>query len=145
MSSILSPTGMRLSKPEILRTHCERVDDGKNSSIFGLNSFSEGIDLPSDYCRHIIIAKLPFSVPNDPLSAALSEWVEARGGNSFMEVNVPEASVRLIQACGRLLRTEQDSGRITLLDTRLVTRRYGRAILDALPPFKLEGVLSPSV
>ena len=133
-----------LSKAEILRMHRERIDDGKNSAIFGLNSFSEGIDLPSRYCRHVIIAKLPFSAPDDPLSAALSEWIQAKGGNSFMEVNVPAASARLIQACGRLLRTEQDSGRITLLDTRLVTRRYGRAILEALPPFKLEVISLPS-
>lgn len=59
-----------------------------------------------------------------------------RGGNPFMEIAVPDASLRLVQACGRLLRTEQDRGTITLLDRRVVTQRYGKAILNALPPFR---------
>ena len=70
--------------------------------------------------------------------AALAEWIEARGGNPFMEIAVPDASLRLVQACGRLLRTEQDRGTITLLDRRVVTQRYGKAILNALPPFRRE-------
>ena len=80
----------------------------------------------------------PFAVPDDPVEAALSEWIEARGGNPFMEIAVPDASLRLIQACGRLLRTEEDRGTISVLDRRLVTQRYGKAILDALPPFRRE-------
>jgi ATP-dependent DNA helicase DinG len=64
--------------------------------------------------------------------------VEAQGRNAFMEISVPDAALRLLQASGRLLRTEQDSGRITLLDRRILTRRYGQAILDSLPPFKRE-------
>ena len=63
------------------------------------------------------------------------EWLESRGRNPFMEISVPDAALRLVQASGRLLRTESDSGRITLLDRRVLTRRYGRAILDSLPPF----------
>ena len=70
--------------------------------------------------------------------AALAEWIEARGGNPFMEISVPDASLKLVQACGRLLRTEEDRGTITLLDRRLVTQRYGKAILNALPPFRRE-------
>ncbi len=103
--------------------------------LFGLASFAEGVDLPGAYCEHVVIAKIPFAVPDDPVEAALAEWIEARGGNPFMEIAVPDASLRLIQACGRLLRTEQDRGVITLLDRRLVTQRYGKAILNALPPF----------
>ena len=106
--------------------------------IFGLASFAEGIDLPGAYCRHVVIAKIPFAVPDDPVEAALAEWVEARGGNPFMEISVPDAALRLVQASGRLLRTEEDSGRITLLDRRVVTRHYGRRILDSLPPFRRE-------
>ena len=83
-----------------------------------------------------MIAKIPFAVPDDPVEAALAEWIEARGGNPFMEIAVPDASLRLVQACGRLLRTEQDRGTITLLDRRVVTQRYGKAILNALPPFR---------
>jgi ATP-dependent DNA helicase DinG len=127
-----------LSKQETLNKHKARVDDGQHSVLFGLASFAEGVDLPGAYCEHVVIAKIPFSVPDDPVEAALSEWIEARGGNPFMEIAVPDASLKLIQACGRLLRTEQDRGVITLLDRRLVTQRYGKAILNALPPFRRE-------
>lgn len=127
-----------LSKQETLNKHKSRIDDGEPSVLFGLASFAEGVDLPGAYCEHVIIAKIPFAVPDDPVEAALSEWIEARGGNPFMEISVPDASLRLIQACGRLLRTEEDRGIITLLDRRLVTQRYGKAILNALPPFRRE-------
>ena len=124
------------SKQEILRRHRDRVDSGQGSVIFGLASFAEGVDLPGDYCRHVVIAKIPFAVPDSPLEAALAEWVEAQGRNAFMEISVPDAALRLVQASGRLLRTEQDTGRVTLMDRRILTRRYGRAILDSLPPFQ---------
>ncbi|NQX87974.1 MAG: ATP-dependent DNA helicase DinG [Halioglobus sp.] len=123
-------------KQEILRRHRAAIDAGKGSVIFGLASFAEGVDLPGDYCCHVVIAKIPFAVPDSPLEAALAEWVEAQGRNAFMEITVPDAALRLVQASGRLLRTEEDVGRITLLDRRIVTRRYGRAILDSLPPFR---------
>ena len=126
------------SKQEILRRHRQTIDDGSGSIIFGLASFAEGVDLPGDYCRHVVIAKIPFAVPDSPLEAALAEWVEAEGRNAFMEISVPDAALRLVQASGRLLRTEQDTGRVTLLDKRVVSRRYGRAILDSLPPFRRE-------
>ncbi|MCG3169406.1 MAG: putative ATP-dependent helicase DinG [Pseudomonadales bacterium] len=126
------------AKQELLRLHRARIDAGEGSVIFGLASFAEGIDLPGAYCRHVVIAKIPFAVPDDPVEAALAEWVEARGGNPFMEISVPDAALRLVQASGRLLRTEEDSGRITLLDRRVVTRHYGRRILDSLPPFRRE-------
>ena len=127
-----------LSKQELIRQHRARVDKGEPSVIFGLASFAEGVDLPGRYCEHVVIAKIPFAVPDDPVEAALAEWIERNGGNPFMEIAVPDASLRLIQACGRLLRSEQDSGVITLLDRRLVTQRYGKAILDSLPPFRRE-------
>lgn len=123
------------SKQEMLAEHKKRIDRGQGSVLFGLASFAEGVDLPGDYCAHVIIAKLPFAVPDDPIEASVSEWVEARGGNAFMQITIPDASLKLIQACGRLLRTEGDNGRITLLDRRIVTKRYGKAILDSLPPF----------
>ena len=123
------------SKQEMLNQHKARLDAGLGSILFGLASFAEGVDLPGKYCTHVIIAKLPFAVPDDPIEAALSEWVESRGGNPFMEISVPDASLKLIQACGRLLRTESDSGKISLLDRRLMTKRYGKAILQSLPPF----------
>ena len=123
-------------KHEILRLHKEAIDGGKGSVIFGLASFAEGVDLPGHYCTHVVIAKIPFAVPDQPVEAALAEWIESRGGNAFMDITVPDAALKLVQASGRLLRTEKDSGRVTLLDRRIVTRRYGQAMLDSLPPFK---------
>jgi ATP-dependent DNA helicase DinG len=124
----------QLGRSEIIRQHKERIDGGYSSVIFGLASFAEGVDLPGDYCRHVVIAKLPFSVPEEPIDATLAEWVKQRGGNPFMEMAVPDAAIRLKQAVGRLIRTEQDSGRITILDRRLLKRHYGKAILRSLPP-----------
>ncbi|MEN9464451.1 MAG: hypothetical protein RL217_632, partial [Pseudomonadota bacterium] len=125
-----------LAKAEIVRRHKERIDAGSGSVIFGLASFAEGIDLPGDYVRHVVIVKIPFAVPDDPIQAAISEWIEAQGRNPFMELTLPAASIRLIQACGRLIRTEQDHGRISILDNRLASKRYGSLLLDSLPPFK---------
>lgn len=126
------------SKQETLRRHRERIDDDKPSVIFGLASFAEGVDLPGHYLTDVFITKLPFSVPDDPVDATMAEWIEARGGNAFTDWTVPAASMRLTQAVGRLLRTEQDRGRVVLLDRRVVTRRYGRQLLDSLPPFRRE-------
>ena len=86
----------------------------------------------------MVIAKLPFAVPDDPIAAAHSELLEAQGRDPFMEISVPDAAQKLVQASGRLLRTEEDEGRVTLLDTRLLSRRYGRSILDSLPAFTME-------
>ncbi|KAA0875833.1 ATP-dependent DNA helicase DinG [Nitrincola tapanii] len=125
-----------LSKMEILQQHRQRIDEGLASIIFGLASFAEGVDLPGRYLTEVVITKLPFSVPDDPVDATMAEWIEARGGNPFIEWTIPAASVRLTQAVGRLLRTEQDRGRVVILDRRLLTRRYGRQLLNALPPFQ---------
>ena len=103
-----------------------------------MSSFSEGIDLPNEYCRHVIIAKLPFASPDDPIDQAYSEWQESMGRRPFMEVVIPDTALRLIQACGRLIRNEKDYGRITLLDKRILTQRYGRSILESLPPYRLD-------
>ncbi|MGI9273685.1 MAG: ATP-dependent DNA helicase DinG [Endozoicomonas sp.] len=126
------------SRQELLKLHRKNIDDGKTSILFGLASLAEGIDLPGEYCEHVVIAKIPFAVPDDPVESALAEWLEAQGRNPFMEITVPDAAIKLVQACGRLLRTEQDTGQITLLDRRVVTQRYGQLILDSLPPFKRE-------
>ncbi len=125
-----------LSKAEIVSRHRARIDEGQGSVIFGLASFAEGIDLPGTYCDHVVITKIPFAVPDDPVGATLSEWIEANGGNSFQEVMVPDAAIRMVQAAGRLLRTETDCGEVTILDRRLVTQRYGKILLSALPPYR---------
>lgn len=126
----------RMSKQKLLDEHRQAIDNGRQSILFGLASLAEGVDLPGDYCTHVIIAKLPFPVPSDPVSRALDEWLKAQGKNAFAEVSLPEASQKLIQACGRLIRTETDSGQITLLDKRILTKRYGRQLLNTLPPYQ---------
>ncbi len=125
-----------MGKQELIQKHKQRIEDGEKSILFGLASLAEGIDLPGDYLTHVIIAKIPFAVPNDPLEQSIAEWLETQGRNPFMEISVPEASLRLIQACGRLIRTEQDKGQITILDQRLISKRYGQLLLDALPPYQ---------
>ncbi|MCB8890103.1 ATP-dependent DNA helicase DinG [Vreelandella malpeensis] len=127
-----------LPKRELIERHRSAVDRDEGSVIFGLASFAEGIDLPGRYLTHVVITRLPFAVPDDPVGATLAEWIESQGGNAFMRISVPDASIKLVQACGRLIRKESDSGVITLLDKRVITRRYGQALLDALPPFKRE-------
>lgn len=124
------------AKQALLAAHRAAIDAGEQSYLVGLASFAEGVDLPDDYCRHVVIAKLPFAVPDDPIDQAMAEWAEAQGRKPFFDIAVPDAAVRLVQACGRLIRHEGDYGRITLLDRRIVSQRYGRALLDSLPPFR---------
>jgi ATP-dependent DNA helicase DinG len=124
-------------KMQLMRTHCARIDRGEPATIFGLDSFAEGVDLPGRYCTHVVIARLPFAVPDTPVQNALSNWIARRGGNPFAELSVPDTARKLEQRAGRLIRTETDRGRITVLDTRLWTTGYGRAILRGLPPFRL--------
>ena len=121
---------------ELLERHRRRIAVGDGSILFGVASFSEGVDLPGKLCTHVIIAKLPFAVPNSPVEATRAEWLEARGRNPFIEMSVPDASFKLIQAAGRLLRTETDTGRVTVLDRRLADKPYGRQMMNALPPFR---------
>ena len=125
-----------LPKTEIIARHKLRIDTGEPSVIFGMASFSEGVDLPGDYCDNVIIAKLPFSVPTDPVSQTLNEWMNKAGRDTFTEITVPDACIKLIQAVGRLIRTETDTGAVTILDPRIKNRRYGQDILNSLPPFR---------
>ena len=127
-----------LSKNRLIEKHRQRIDEEKPSIIFGLASLAEGIDMPGKYLTHVVIVRLPFSTPDDPVDATLAEWIEASGGNPFMQISVPDASIRLVQACGRLIRTEQDIGRVTLLERRILTKRYGSQLLNSLPPFRRE-------
>lgn len=121
---------------QMLKQHHSRCEAGKGSILVGLNSLAEGLDLPGKLLTHVVIAKLPFATPDDPISATLSEWLTQRGQNPFMSITVPEAAIRLVQACGRLVRSEQDQGRITLFDNRLYTKAYGQQLLATLPDFQ---------
>ncbi|MGL4224785.1 MAG: ATP-dependent DNA helicase DinG [Vibrio sp.] len=124
------------SRQEILNQHKKLIKKQKTSILFGTGSFSEGLDLPGDLLENVIITKIPFAVPTSPVEQAHAEYIEQFGGNPFMQITVPQASKKLIQSVGRLLRKERDSGRVVILDRRVVSKRYGKALLDALPPFK---------
>ncbi len=102
--------------------------------LFGTSSFWEGVDVPGDALRHVIITKLPFEVPNHPVVEARHQEITRRGGNAFMERSVPEAIIRLKQGFGRLIRTRTDTGTVAILDHRVLTKAYGRYFLKALPP-----------
>ena len=125
-----------LPKAVLLENHYAALKADRPSVLFGLDSFSEGLDLPGEACVHVIIAKLPFAMPDDPVGRTLSRWIEKRGGNPFIELTVPEASIKLVQAVGRLIRTESDYGRVTILDNRIVRQQYGKRLLASLPAFR---------
>lgn len=123
------------SRSELLKEHARRVESGQRSIIFGLQTFGEGIDLPGKLCEHVLIDKLPFAPPNSPVEEALAEWLHTQGRDSFAEISVPRAAMKLAQWAGRGVRTVTDKAVITVCDTRLVTTGYGRSILAGLPPF----------
>ena len=101
--------------------------------MFGTNSFWEGVDLPGDLLEILIVVKLPFDVPSDPLIRSYSDLLDRSGENSFMGFSVPECAIRFRQGFGRLIRTSTDSGIFFSLDDRLVTKRYGEIFLHTIP------------
>ncbi len=113
--------------------------------LFGTSSFWEGVDVPGDALRHVIITKLPFEVPNHPVVEARHHEIQKRGGNAFMERTVPEAILRLKQGFGRLIRTNTDTGHVVILDHRILTKAYGRYFLKALPQAKIQMTALPDV
>lgn len=125
-------------KAALLADHASDVQAGKGSVLFGLASFGEGLDLPGELCQSVIVTQLPFARPNEPVTATLSEWMESEGMNPFLEMTVPDALRVLTQYAGRLIRRQEDTGRIVLLDTRIKTKGYGQTFLRGLPPFRRE-------
>ena len=117
------------------RALLSNIDNGAPSIIFGLNSFAEGVDLPSVYCMNVIISKLPFDTHKDPQNMVREYWVQYEKGNYFMDVSIPETCIKLIQAVGRLIRSEDDYGQVTICDNRLVNKNYGAVLLNCLPQF----------
>lgn len=106
----------------------------KNAVLVATMSFWEGVDVPGEALRLVIIDKAPFAVPTDPVVAARCAAIEQSGGNPFVSYSVPQAAITLKQGFGRLIRTRADRGIVAILDRRVKTRGYGRVLLDSLPP-----------
>jgi ATP-dependent DNA helicase DinG len=104
------------------------------AALFGLASFWEGVDVPGPVLSHVIVTRLPFAVPDHPRDQAKAARCRRGGGEPFRDLAVPQAVLRWKQGFGRLIRNREDRGVVTVLDRRIVTRRYGRLFLDALPP-----------
>ena len=114
----------------------EKFKNDNESVLFATDSFWQGVDIPGESLSQVIIVKLPFSVPNDPVFMARSEAIEKRGGSSFMELSVPEAVIKFRQGTGRLIRRSDDKGVVTVLDKRIYEKRYGASFVNSLSECK---------
>jgi ATP-dependent DNA helicase DinG len=103
------------------------------SALFATDSFWEGVDAPGDTLRMVILCRLPFRIPNDPVFEARCEAIERNGGNPFMELSLPSAVMKFKQGFGRLIRRSSDRGVVAVLDSRLIKKRYGTFFLESLP------------
>src|SRR5207237_7239719 len=107
-----------------------------NAVLLGSASFREGVDVPGDALSVVVLDKLPFAPPDDPLLAARLDHLRAAGGNPFFDYQLPQAAISLKQGAGRLIRSETDRGVLMVCDPRLVDKPYGRRIWQALPPMR---------
>jgi ATP-dependent DNA helicase DinG len=123
----------------------ERFRDTPSAILVGSQSFWEGVDVKGDALSLVVIDKLPFNPPDDPVLAARIDQINRAGGNAFMEYQVPRAVITLKQGAGRLIRDENDRGVLMICDPRLISRPYGRRIWKALPPFRRSRLLDEAV
>ncbi len=130
---------MLVQGEELKRTQMvERFKKDRRSVLLGTDSFWQGIDVQGDALRKVIIPKLPFAVPDRPLTEARLQRLEARGMNPFFEYSLPEAILKFKQGFGRLIRSGTDFGDVVVLDSRMVTKRYGQQFIRALPNVPVE-------
>jgi ATP-dependent DNA helicase DinG len=108
----------------------------ESSVLFATDSFWEGVDAPGDTLRLVILCRLPFRTPSDPVFEARCEHLEEEGGNAFMDLSLPEAVMKFKQGFGRLMRRSSDHGVVAVLDGRLLKKRYGQTFLNSLPETK---------
>lgn len=111
-----------------------------NAILFGTDSFWTGIDVPGRALSQVIVTRLPFEVPSHPILEARTEWIRDRGGNPFNELTLPDALIKFRQGVGRLIRTITDRGIVTVLDSRLLAKPYGRHFLECLPQQNFEKI-----
>ena len=104
--------------------------------LFGTSSFWQGVDVQGEQLSCVIIDRLPFAVPSDPVVAARSEDVRNKGGNAFRDYHVPQAALALKQGFGRLIRAANDRGVLVLLDNRIIRLPYGRVFFESLPRYR---------
>ena len=114
------------------RAMLDIMREGRDSIIFGLDSFWEGVDVKGDALKCLIITKLPFEVPTEPIATARTEDIERNGGKAFYEYSLPRAVLKFKQGFGRLIRSSQDTGRIVICDDRIETMRYGRRFMESV-------------
>lgn len=115
----------------------ERFRSDTSSVLFATDSFWEGVDVAGEALQCVILPKLPFRVPTEPVLEARAEAIEEAGGNAFRDYSVPQAVIKFRQGFGRLIRRRSDRGVVLVLDKRIVTKQYGKIFLDSLPPLRL--------
>lgn len=111
----------------------ERMQKERHTVVLGAASFWEGVDVPGEHLRTVVIVKLPFAPPSQPLESARAERLQAAGKNAFAHLSLPQAILRFRQGCGRLLRSAQDWGAIVILDNRVISKSYGKQFIGSLP------------
>ncbi len=147
MNALFELVSMRVNFPCLVQGSMskagllERFKNTKNAVLFATSSFWQGVDVRGEQLSCVIIDKLPFAVPTDPIVAARTRFIDEQGGKSFFDYSVPQAVITLKQGIGRLIRSKTDKGVIALLDTRLRTKSYGRDFINSLPKTKITAEL----